>query len=122
MREVMDQQPPLAVPFVQSALLAEAARNADVGFLVWDDDRRYVAANAKACSLLGCTVEQLIGSEVGTHSQNGAATVERVVQAGGGIGEIAVTGFDGRELRLGYVSFTTRIASVQYMGSIVWPV
>ncbi len=42
---------------VQVTLLAEAIDGAEVGFLVWDDDRHYIAANPRACSLLGCTLE-----------------------------------------------------------------
>jgi PAS domain S-box-containing protein len=117
----MHQQPPLAVPHVQSALLAEAARNADLGFLVWDDDRRYVAANARACEILGCSVEELIGSTVGSRTNDGDAAVERVVRSSGGVGELTITRFDGKEIAVGYVSFATRIASVPYLASIIWP-
>jgi PAS domain S-box-containing protein len=116
-----DEKSPLSIPHVQSALLAEAVRHALVGVLVWDDDRRYVAANDKACEILGCTVEELIGSTVGARTEDGDATVEDVVRNHGGIGELSVTRFDGRDVRLGFVSFDTRIAGVPYMGSVIWP-
>jgi PAS domain-containing protein len=115
-----DQQPPLSVPFVQSALLAEAIQHAEIGFLVWGDDRRYVAANRQACKLLGCTLEELIGSVVGSRTSDGPAVVDRVVREAGGLGELAVTRFDGVEIRVGYVSFGTRIGGVQYMASSIW--
>src|SRR5438094_926393 len=45
--------------------MGEAIATAAVGFLVWDDERRYVAANAAACELLGCTLERIIGATLG---------------------------------------------------------
>jgi PAS domain-containing protein len=118
---MMDEKPPLSVPHVQSALLSEAIRHAEVGFLVWDDDRRYVAANDKACELLACTIEELVGSTVGSRTDDGGAAVEQVVRAHGGQGKLTVTRFDGRELRIGYISCGTRIAGVPYLASIIWP-
>src|SRR5437764_12787180 len=111
---MMEERPPLSVPHVQSALLSEAIRHADVGFLVWDDDRRYVAANDKACELLACTIEELIGSTVGAHTAGGNEAVAEVVRAHGGRGELTVTRFDGGELQIAYVSAATPIAGVPY--------
>lgn len=117
-----DEKPALAIPHVQSALLSEAVRHAGVGILVWDDDRRYVAANRMACELLGCTVEELVGSVVGGRTQQGEAAVERVIRDHGGIGEVTISRFDGKgDVRLAYVSFDTRIAGVPYLGSVIWP-
>jgi PAS domain S-box-containing protein len=117
-----DDRPALSIPHVQSALLSEAVRHAAVGVLVWDDDRRYVAANPMACELLGCTVEELVGSVVGDHTEQGEETVEQVIRDHGGIGEVTITRFDGAgDVRLAFVSFTTSIAGVPYLGSIVWP-
>src|SRR5712692_1189595 len=115
-----EEKPPLSVPHVQSALLSEAIRHADVGFLVWDDDRRYVAANDKACELLACTIEELIGSTVGAHTEGGTEAVTEVVRAQGGHGELTITRFDGRKLRIAYVSAATHIAGVPYLTSIIW--
>src|SRR4051794_8476697 len=98
-----DEPPPLSIPHVQAALLSEATRNAAVGLVVWDDDRRYVAANPRACEILGCTVEQLIGSVVGARTEQGQALVEQVVRADGGQGEMVATRWDGRKVTLGYV-------------------
>jgi PAS domain S-box-containing protein len=117
-----DEKPALSIPHVQSALLSEAIRHAAVGVLIWDDDRRYVAANPMACEILGCTVEQLVGSVVGERTREGDAAVAQVIREHGGIGEVTFTRFDGKgEARVSFVSFTTRIAGVPYMGSIVWP-
>ena len=42
----MTTSPSLARPEIQAELISEALASASVGFLVWDDHRRYVAANA----------------------------------------------------------------------------
>jgi PAS domain-containing protein len=57
----MTATPSLARPEIQAELIAEALASASVGFLVWDEDRRYIAANAAACEILGTTLEQLLG-------------------------------------------------------------
>ena len=41
----------LIAPHVQATLLAEAIQTAEVGFLVWDDDRHYIAANASGAMM-----------------------------------------------------------------------
>src|SRR5436189_4795572 len=116
-----NETPPLTIPHVQAALLAEAARNAAVGVLVWDDDRRYLAANPKACEILACTLEELIGATVGERTVRGDMLVDRVLKAEGGQGQMVVTRFDGRKQKLGYVTFGTRIGGIPYMTSVIWP-
>jgi PAS domain-containing protein len=111
---------PLAAPQVQATLLAEAVQSAEVGFLVWDDDRHYIGANARACELLGCTLEQLLGSVVGGHTVNGEETVQRVVRGQGGRGRVTVERFDGGRITLEYVTFATRTAGLPYMASVIW--
>ena len=57
----MSTSPSLARPEIQTELIAEALASASVGFLVWDEHRRYIAANAAACDILGTTLEELLG-------------------------------------------------------------
>jgi PAS domain-containing protein len=111
----------LTSPHVQATLLSEAIQTAEVGFLVWDDDRHYVAANAAACSLLGCTLEQLLGSVVGERTVGGDEVVERVVRGQGGRGRVTFERFDGGRATLEYVTFSTRTAGLPYMASVIWP-
>ena len=111
----------LIAPHVQATLLAEAIQTANVGFVVWDDDRHYIAANAAACALLGCTLEQLLGSEVGSRTVGGDQLVERVVRGHGGRGRVAFERFDGGTAELEYLTFSTRTAGLPYMASVIWP-
>ncbi len=111
----------LADPQVQGTLLAEAIASADVGFLVWDEDRHYVAANKRACDLLACTLEQLLDSAVGERTVEGEETIEAVVRREGGRGRVTVKRFDGRTITLEYVTFAVRTAAMPFMASVVWP-
>ena len=107
---------------LQAIFLAEGViQAADVGFLIWDDDRRYLAANACACELLGCTLEQIIGSVVGERTVGGYAIVASVVRGEHPRGRVTVERFDGAgQVVLDYVSFKTRVADLTYMGSVIW--
>jgi PAS domain-containing protein len=111
----------LANTQVQLTLLAETAASATVGMIVWDEDRRYIAANARACELLACTLEELLGSVVGSRTADGKATVERVVRGESRTGELEAERFDGQPIRLSYLTFETRTAGLPYMASIIWP-
>jgi PAS domain-containing protein len=118
----MDQQA-LADAEIQLTLLGEAIASANVGFLVWDDQRHYIAANACACEILGCTLEQLLESTVGSQTVEGDDAVERAVRGEGGRGEIVVHRFDtGDAVKLGYVTFVTRTASLPFMASVIWQI
>ena len=112
----------LAAHQVQATLLAEAIQGAEVGFLVWDDDRHYIAANPRACALLGCTLEQLLGSTVGERTVEGEGedVVGEVVRDQGGRGRLTVERWDGEPITLEYLSFPTRTAGLPYMASLVW--
>jgi PAS domain S-box-containing protein len=110
----------LAPDQVQATLLADAINGAEVGFLVWDDDRHYIAANPRACSLLGCTLEQLLGSTVGDRTVEGEEVVTNVVRGHGGRGRVTVERWDGDRITLEYVTFATRTAGLPYMASVIW--
>jgi PAS domain-containing protein len=108
-------------PLVQAELVAEAIADATVGVLVWDDSRRYIAANACACRLLGTTLDELIGSTVGGRTVDGEATVERVARTELSRGRITAERFDGSgPIELEYVTFATRAAGLPYMASVIW--
>jgi PAS domain S-box-containing protein len=112
----------LTTPEIQASLLVDAIAGARVGFVVWDEDRRYIAANECACEILGCTLEELIGSSVGDHTQDGDAAVQSVLRGDDLSGELTVTRFDGGgTVRVGYRTFATRTAGMPFMASVIWP-
>jgi PAS domain-containing protein len=106
---------------VQQTLLGEAVATAAVGFILWDDDRRYVAANAAACELLGCSLDELIGSTVGMRTRGGTEVVADVVRSPLARGRVTVERFDGAgTVELEYVTFPTTAAGLPYIGSVIW--
>ena len=105
----------LTEPHVQATLLADAVQTAEVGFLVW------VAANATPCTLLGCTLEELLGSTVGERTVRGQEVVDQVVRGQGGRGRVTIDRFDGGRMTLEYLTFATRTAGMPHMASVIWP-
>lgn len=118
----MTTSPSLARPEIQAELIAEALGSASVGFLVWDEDRRYVAANAAACEILGTTLEKLLGQPVGAQTLEGLDSVEEALAAGFVSGKAVVKPFDGREpIEVFYATFATRTAGMPFMATVIAP-
>jgi PAS domain-containing protein len=112
----------LARPEIQAELIAEALGAASVGFLVWDEHRRYVAANAAACEILGTTLEELLGRDVGAHTVEGPEAVEAALASGFAAGQAVVQRFDGRgAVEVFYATFTTKTAGMPFMATVITP-
>jgi PAS domain-containing protein len=119
----MSTSPSLARPEIQAELISEALGSASVGFLVWDDHRRYIAANAAACEILGTTLEELLGQEVGGHTIEGLDAVEAALATGFSSGTATVQRFDGRgPIEVFYATFTTKTAGMPFMATVIAPV
>jgi PAS domain-containing protein len=118
----MDASESLSRPEIQAELIAEALGSASVGFLVWDEDRRYIAANAAACEILGTTLEELLGQEVGGHTAAGLDAVDDALAKGFSTGKAVVQRFDGRgPVDVFYATFTTRTAGMPFMATVIAP-
>jgi PAS domain-containing protein len=112
----------LARPEIQAQLIAEALGAASVGFLVWDEHRRYVAANAAACEILGTTLEKLLGQPVGAQTVEGLESVEEALATGFASGKAIVRPFDGRgPIEVFYATFTTKTAGMPFMATVISP-
>lgn len=118
----MTTSPSLARPEIQAELISEALGSASVGFLVWDEDRRYVAANAAACEILGTTLEQLLGQQVGAHTVEGLESVDDALTSGFASGNAVVERFDGRgPVQVFYATFATKTAGMPFMATVIAP-
>ena len=118
----MTEPSALAVPEIQSQLIVEALLGASVGLLVWDDQRRYIAANQAACEILGTTLDELLGQEVGGHTERGQETIEEALRGNFVSGQATVRRFDRRgEIEVFYATFTTRTAGMPFMATIIAP-
>ena len=118
----MTTSPSLAQPEIQAELISEALASASVGFLVWDEHRRYIAANAAACEILGTTLEELLGQQVGAHTIEGHDGVDQALAAGFASGQAVVQRFDGRgPVEVFYATFTTKTAGMPFMATVIVP-
>jgi PAS domain S-box-containing protein len=113
----------LARPEIQAQLIADALTSASVGFLVWDENRRYIAANAAACEILGTTLDELLGQPVGGHTEDVADPLAEAIRSGFVTGTAQVNRFDdsGR-VEVFYATFTTRTAGMPFMATVIAPV
>jgi PAS domain-containing protein len=118
----MTTSPSLGRPEIQAELISEALGSASVGFLVWDEDRRYIAANAAACEILGTTLEELLGQQVGAHTVEGVEGVDAALASGFVSGRAVVQRFDGRgPVDVFYATFTTKTAGMPFMATVIAP-
>jgi PAS domain-containing protein len=118
----MTTAPSLARPEIQAELISEALSSASVGFLVWDDHRRYIAANAAACEILGTTLEELLGKAVGGQTVEGDRAIEEALKGGFASGTATVHRFDGRgPIEVFYATFTTKTAGMPFMATVIAP-
>jgi PAS domain-containing protein len=118
----MSTTPSLAQPEIQAELISEALSSASVGFLVWDDHRRYIAANAAACEILGTTLEELLGREVGDQTAEGREAIDDVLKSGFSSGTAKVQRFDGQgPTEVFYATFTTKTAGMPFMATVIAP-
>jgi PAS domain-containing protein len=119
---LMSASSSLAQPEIQAALISEALISANVGFLVWDENRRYIAANAAACDILGTTLGELLGQQVGSHTTAGAEALDEALAAGFSTGHAVVERFDGRgPIDIFYATFTTKTAGMPFMATVIAP-
>jgi len=112
----------LARPEIQAELISEALVSASVGFLVWDEDRRYIAANKAACEILGTTLEELLGQRVGDHTHEGIDQIDTALAKGFSTGRAEVERFDGSgRVKIAYSTFTTKTAGMPFMATVIAP-
>lgn len=118
----MTTSPSLGSPEIQAELISEALNSASVGFLVWDEDRRYLAANAAACEILGTTLDELLGQGVGAHTVEGLEGIDAALASGFSSGRAVVQRLDGREaVEVFYATFTTKAAGMPFMATVIAP-
>ena len=111
----------LASPEIQAELISEALSSATVGFLVWDEDRRYIAANACACEILGVTLDQLLGQPVGGQTVAGLDAIDEALDKGFATGRAAIRRAGGERIDVFYATFTTRTAGMPFMATVIAP-
>ena len=103
---------------MQMMLLGDAAEHAEVAIVVWNEERRYVAVNDKACELLGVSREQLLESPVGTTNR----TPEAQTAIDGALANVPARGtITVRGLELDWLVVPTELAGLAHVLGLFWP-
>jgi len=107
---------------VQQTLLGDASEHAEVGIVVWNDERRYVAINRKACSILGTTREAMLASHVGetNRSAETAGVIERLLHNVPARGAMTVERADGTSVDVEWIVFPTTAAGLPHYVGYLW--
>ena len=109
---------------VQLSLLAEAIDEAPVAVFVADENARYVAVNATACSMLGYERAELLElavTDVAPWPETPRQYVEMMV---GDFreGTTRLRRKDGSEFRIAFRAAPTVVAGLDAYVSVVWPI
>jgi len=100
------------------ALLGEAADEARVGIVVYDENGAYIAANRAICEILGYELDELLALSAEQISARPAKVVANaladVVKHGTHSGTAKLRRKDGTAVSGRYVAARTRIAHIDY--------
>jgi PAS domain S-box-containing protein len=109
---------------VQSGLLGEAIDDAPVLVFVADENRRYVAVNRYACTLLGYERDELLGLSVDEVARYEEAEGEYagMVARGAADGVSVLSRKDGSTFSLLYRASVVTVARMELYVSVGWPV
>ena len=110
-------------PLLQMTLLGEAVEHAPVGVFVFDEQGRYVAANAYACEQLGYTREELLELRLGdlaVSRRDAMREYERIAQKEAADGVTRARRKDGSVVRLRFRARETTIAGMTFFIGIAW--
>jgi len=108
---------------LQMTLLGEAVEHAPVGVFVFDEQGRYVAANAYACEQLGYTRDELLELRIGelaVSKPEALQEYERVVKGEDTDGVTQARRKDGGVVELRFRARETTIAGMTFYIGIAW--
>jgi PAS domain S-box-containing protein len=116
---VADEAVARANTLFQQTLLGDAAEHARVGVMVWNEERRYVAANETACELIGVSRATLLGSKVG--DANPTAEARQAIDAV--LDQLPTRGTtrlpSGVEVE--WLVVATNVAGLPHFCGLMWP-
>jgi PAS domain-containing protein len=102
----------------QQTLLGDAAEHAEIGVMVWNEERRYVAVNTFACRLLGVSREELLGSQVGDQNPTEAAreAIEAVLEELPAFGRTPLP----NGIVVDWITVASEVAGLPHIVGLMW--
>ncbi|HZT91057.1 MAG TPA: PAS domain-containing protein [Gaiellaceae bacterium] len=107
-----------ATSILQQTLLGDAAEHAEVGVMVWNEERHYVAINDHACRMLGRPRAALLGAAMGDTNPANAPAVIDAVLAGQGRGRVRLQD----ETEVEWICVPTEVAGMPHLFGLMWRV
>jgi PAS domain-containing protein len=119
---MQEAQTGLAYAAVQQTLLGEAVDHARVGVIVWNAERRYVAANPAACELVGTTRERLLSSRVGATNRSAEAqsAIDEILAKVPASGRMRVERPDATAVDVCWLVYETSLAGLPHVIGLFW--
>jgi len=113
----------------QLTLLGDAWERAEAGAVVFDDARKYLAANAAYCALTGYSREEITAFRAGHNLLLGEMRQAELSQAEfidsiteyRGLGEAVIRRKDGTALPVSYMVIPSQLSQLPCYIGLVWP-
>ena len=113
------------IEIVQVTLLGDAWERAEIGAVVFNDTRRYLAANQAYCDLTGFTREEIADLRAGHNLQleelSHADFIERITEGHPRLGEAVIHHKDGNSLPVSYMVIPSEVSELPCYIDLVWP-
>jgi PAS domain S-box-containing protein len=109
---------------LHSTLLLDAWDNADVGVVLFGDDRRFISMNGAYCDLTGYSRDEVMDLRAGHDLGAGAASrdqFEIVVNERRQLGTGRLQRKDGSIIDVQFFTIRTQVAKLPYWIALVWP-
>lgn len=113
------------IEIVQVTLLGDAWERAEVGAVVFNDARRYLAANPAYCALTGYTREEITDLRAGHNLQleelSQTDFIHRITEGHRRLGEAVIRPKDGTDVPVSYMVIPSQVSELPCYIGLVWP-
>ena len=111
------------IDIVQVTLLGDAWERAEIGAVVFNDARRYLAANPAYCALTGYSREEITDLRAGHNLQleeMSAADFIHHITEGRGLGQAVIRHKDGTTIPISYMVIPSEVSELPCYIGLVW--
>jgi PAS domain S-box-containing protein len=112
------------IEIVQVTLLGDAWERAEIGAVVFNDARRYLAANPAYCALTGYTREEITDLRAGHNLQleemSQVDFIHRITEGHRRLGEAVIRHKDGTEVPVSYMVIPSQVSELPCYIGLVW--